>query len=560
MRKTIPLIILVVLALVGAAAGYTWRKQLSAWAFSLTGEESLAGQARGVAQLALGLSRARPDTDPGAFVEYADVNPFGVNTFLHNEVEEGKRDETLRLLSDAGFHWIRQQFPWEDIEIHGRGDFIDRRNDPGGVDAWTKYDNIVDLVEQHEMELIVRLDNPPSWSRSQPDEVIGSFAPPDDYDDFARFAGIVAERYRGRVRFFQVWNEPNIYPEWGEQSVSPEAYTDLLCRAYQAIKTANPDAVVISGTLAPTSEVSGRDFNDFLFLQRMYRAGAGPCFDILSVQGYGLWSGPTDHRMRPIVINYARNQYIRDIMVQNGDAHKAIWISEMNWNAAPEDVEPRYGRVTLDQQARYAPLAYQRAEEEWPWVGVVSFWYFKRPDWSWLDERRPEAYFQMADPDFNMMPVYETMKAYTSQTPMIYSGTHAATHWAIGYGSGWAEAPQDKFAMRGTQDSGLAGLRFAGRRLVFELGEGAGALRYRVDNGPWQETDPTNRMPTLWSGSYGEHQVEFSPTGPLTVSRVIVSGETSPGTLRVLGVLAAGGVALLAIIYMRQGHQEPADA
>ena len=47
-------------------------------------------------------------------------------------------------------------------------------------------------------------------------------------------------------------------------------------------------------------------------------------------------------------------------MVKNGDADKPIWIAEMNWNAAPEDVEPRYGRVTLEQQARYLPLAYER--------------------------------------------------------------------------------------------------------------------------------------------------------------------------------------------------------
>ena len=27
----------------------------------------------------------------------------------------------------AGYHWLRQEFPWEDIEIHGKGDFEDRR-------------------------------------------------------------------------------------------------------------------------------------------------------------------------------------------------------------------------------------------------------------------------------------------------------------------------------------------------------------------------------------------------------------------------------------------------
>jgi hypothetical protein len=73
----------------------------------------------------------------------------------------------------------------------------------------------------------------------------------------------------------------------------------------------------------------------------MYAAGAGACFDVMSAQGYGLWSGPTDQRLRPTVINYPHNLYLRDIMVRQGDAAKPIWISEMGWNVAPEDVRPR---------------------------------------------------------------------------------------------------------------------------------------------------------------------------------------------------------------------------
>jgi hypothetical protein len=195
---------------------------------------------------------------------------------------------------------------------------------------------------------------------------------------------------------------------------------------------------VISAALAPTLELNTRNFNDLIFLQRMYDAGAADCFDVLATQGYGLWSGPTDERQRALSTNYARIVYLRDMMVNNGDAEKAIWITEMNWNAAPEDVEPRYGRVTLQQQADYAPMAYQRAQEDWPWVGVINFWYFKRAASDWLDERRPEAYFQMADPDFNLMPVYDSMKDYANRDPVMYMGNHPASHWAVDYGNGWA--------------------------------------------------------------------------------------------------------------------------
>jgi tripartite-type tricarboxylate transporter receptor subunit TctC len=46
--------------------------------------------------------------------------------------------------------------------------------------------------------------------------------------------------------------------------------------------------------------------NDLLFLQRMYDAGAAPYFDVMAMQDYGLWSGPSDRRMHPRVMNFSR--------------------------------------------------------------------------------------------------------------------------------------------------------------------------------------------------------------------------------------------------------------
>ena len=108
--------------------------------------------------------------------------------------------------------------------------------------------------------------------------------------------------------------------------------------------------------LQPEAAPPNNAFNDLLFLQRMYDAGAAPYFDIMAMQDYGLWSGPTDRRMHPRAMNFGRPQFVRDLMVANGDAHKPIWISEMGWNAVPDDVpDKRFGQVTPEQQARYTP-------------------------------------------------------------------------------------------------------------------------------------------------------------------------------------------------------------
>lgn len=419
------------LALDLANEGLAWR---IFW--SLTGEETPVAQIRGMVEWAGNITRAQPNTAPDVPIRHTDVNPYGINTFLEQEVEPAKREQQVQMIAEAGFYWLRQQFPWQDIEIDGRGDFEDRRHPEitGVISAWEKYDSIVELTERYGLELQARLDTPPQWARTAPDA--GTLGPPDDLQDYINFVRAVAERYKGRIRVYQIWNEPNIYPEWGERAVSPEGYTEMLCQAYATLKAVDPNIIVMSAALSPTLELAERDLNEFIFLQRMYDAGAGECFDVMSAQGYGFFSGPSDQRMRPTTVTFARNLYLRDVMVANGDAETPIWISEAAWNPVDEPGVPeianrlQFGGTTQEQAARYMPLAYERAQQEWSWVGVINYWFFKRA--SDAERDRPMYYFRMVEPDFTPLPVYDAMRDYIhNQTPTLYRGVHQAEHWAI---------------------------------------------------------------------------------------------------------------------------------
>jgi hypothetical protein len=378
--------------------------------YDLTGEQNRVAQIRGVLHWLNTAVRPQPELAPEKVRNLEYISPFGVNTFLEQEVEAEKRERSLQLIWEAGFRFVRQEYPWEDIEIHGKGDFIDRRNVAEGIDAWAKYDHIADSADKRGIEIIARLGNPPSWTRALTN-TIGTYAPPDSFEDFGDFAEAVADRY-GQITYFQIWNEPNGNEEWGKQEVNPEAYTELLCLAYDRIKEANPDAVVLAAALTPTLAMDGRNMNDLIFLQRMYDAGAGACFDAMSAQGYGLWSGPTDQRLRPTVINFPHQLFVRDIMVRNGDADKTIWISEMGWNSVPEAIPANFGRVTEEQQADYLVEAYQRAQTDWPWLGVLNTWFFKRPG----DSERNQSwyYFRLLEPDFSPLPVYHAIAEYAN--------------------------------------------------------------------------------------------------------------------------------------------------
>ena len=241
------IVLLVGLLMAGAVLA---RQPIQAALFNLTGEERFFSQIKGLTDLSADLLRGRLSLAPDAPVRYTNLNPFGVNVFLNEEVEPAKREETVQLAAEAGFHWLRQEFPWQDIEIHAKGDFEDRRNPPT-KSAWDKYDQIVDLADKYGMELIVRVSTPPSWSRAEGDAV-GTFAPPDNYEDFGDFVYELVSRYKGRIRYYQLWNEPNIYPEWGNYPISPEDYTRLLKIGATRAREADPNAVIIAGALAST--------------------------------------------------------------------------------------------------------------------------------------------------------------------------------------------------------------------------------------------------------------------------------------------------------------------
>ncbi len=481
------------------------RQPIQQTLFNLTGEEATLPQISGTIQYALTRLQPPLQTANNVPVQYANMNPYGVNTFLQNEVEPEKREQAMHMIAEAGFKWIRQEFPWQDIEIHGRDDFEDHRHEPY-QSAWNKYDQIVDLAEKYDLNIMARLSTPPAWSRALTDTV-GTFAPPDNLKDYGDFVETIATRYRGRIAAYQIWNEPNIYPEWGVYPISAEAFTALLKEGYNRVKVADPDAIVVMGALAATIEldrsrrfdangqlISPGGLSDVLFLQQMYDAGAAPYFDVLAMQGYGLWSGPTDRRMQPRVLNFSRPLYVRDVMVRNGDAHKPIWLSELGWNAVPVEsgIPPVYGQVTLEQQGRYAALAYDRLEREWPWLGVGFYWFFKQAD----DHERasnPQYYFRMVEPDFTPLPVYQAMKEKTQELPVVYPGWHQANHWAITYRGDWqaVEEPEAAFgdALRTDQTGAMANFVFEGSSLDLAVIPSEGRLRIQIDQAEPIEVD-----------------------------------------------------------------------
>ena len=418
------------------------------------------------------------------------VEPLGVNVSLEQYDDEGL-ERALALIRGGGFHWVRQPFPWAQIEPQT------------GEVRWEPWDRIVEAAWEHGLSLIAMLDTSPPWARGEADQD-NPYAPPQDVADYARFVKAFAARYRGRISAYQLWDEPNVTPHWGDRDAAPDGYVALLRAGYLAARDADPHALILSAGLAPNSERGGPNMSDLLFLEGMYRAGAREFFDVLAVKPYGLWLEPGDRRVSPQIINFSRALLAREIMVRHGDGGKAAWAVEFGWNALPPDWRGRpspWGTDSEEMQALRTVAAIQRAQEEWPWLEAMILQGFQPaapPD-------DPIHGFALVEPDLTPRATYEAVLELATAPPVAHVGRYPATAWMAAYRGDWR---RDGEAMRSQEVGAELALPFKGARLDL-VAQGPGRLRVTLDEGGAVKLDLGNlqrKTVTLARGlPYGEH-------------------------------------------------------
>lgn len=467
------------------------RSQARLWLLLLVFIAASALLANMLLSLALSARTSGPDYHAARLIPNTDVNPFGVNMFLDREVEEWKLRKTLEMASDAGLGWVKQQFPWEEIEPVQKGEFYDERTRRS---SWEKYDRIVDLCEEYGLQIIARLDRPPDWTR---EDNTYKERPPDDFEDYGDFVFAFVDRYRGRIKYVQIWNEPNIFPEWGNRPVDPAGYVNLLRVAYERAKQADPNVYVLSAPLAITLGQEHPEpgkwisMNEIEFVEEMYKVGAKDYFDILSANAFGLGS-PPEEAAQPRVLNFQRVLFLREVMERYGDAGTPIWFNEYGWNASPENFPEEqlvWQRVSERDQADYTVQGIEYAQERWPWAGVFNIWYFRQvgsisPDSS-------DYYFRVVDVDFTPRLVYHAIReAARVLQRLVGPGFYQETNPALVFDGDWeAEIePQASGEAQVVSDAGgsTATLSFVGENadLIATLGPKGGRLAVSLDKHP----------------------------------------------------------------------------
>jgi hypothetical protein len=339
-----------------------------------------------------------PTLAPGGALDY------GVSVFIWGEPLTTGRD--LTLATDAGFHWQKTLFQWREIEGQAKGVF-----------DWTEADRVVRASSTAGIRSIGRLDFEPIWARRDQ----AHNGPPDDYQDYWDFVSAFVARYRsgspiGQVQAIEVWNEPNLDREWGNQAISQASaadYVRLLGGAYQAAHAADPSIVVVSAGLSPTGVTDGHSADDLEYLQWLYAAGIKGKFDALGAHAntqapeVAVGLGTLKDFPHPSFY-FRRVEQLRQVMVDNGDAARPVWLVEWGWTSDAVHAAYKWFAVSEDKKADNILAAFAYARQNWSaWIGVMTLWTLPDPTWS---TDREEYWWAITNPDGSPRPAYVRLR------------------------------------------------------------------------------------------------------------------------------------------------------
>lgn len=207
----------------------------------------------------------------------------------------------------------RAGFKWERLELKPAQVTVEK-----GVYDFSVYDRLLDIAERNGLTCYVCCSHYwPVGYRGYTEEAM---------DEWAKVIGLAVRRWKGRCKYWEIWNEANNH-FW---SGTVEQYVYLCNRAYEEIKAADPEATVMT---VSTEGV------DTAYMDRCIAAGMK--YDTISVHPY---------RREPV-----EEKFLADLAaVTNRTRGVKTVLSEFGW---PTGLD-RHATTTEREQAGFYARAY----------------------------------------------------------------------------------------------------------------------------------------------------------------------------------------------------------
>lgn len=170
------------------------------------------------------------------------------------------------------------------------GAYVDWRDLEPQKGQWnfSRLDRYVNEAGRHDIELLFTLGRTPQWASARPNEDCkGCAAEPASIEDWKNYVRTVARRYRGRIKYYEVWNEPRFYELEGRASKGKVGYfsgtanalVGLAQAAKQVLTEEDPAARLVSPSFV-SGDLGLRRLAFFL------KAGGGKYADIIGFHYY----------------------------------------------------------------------------------------------------------------------------------------------------------------------------------------------------------------------------------------------------------------------------------
>ena len=231
----------------------------------------------------------------------------------------------LHLIQAKDTDWPDVSFgAWRLWDAHVSWNFLEPRK---GQYNFSLLDQYIQVAKQKNVDLILTLAITPPWADNG---VHGGTAPPSDISDWQAFITTVAQRYAGKIHYYEILNEPD-HSAWFTGTMQDAMNMDAA--AYTAIKSADPSNTVLSPPV--DGDPDGR-----AWLDQFLQMGGGKYVDIYAFHFYT--GGYPELLLSKFVL-------VQQILAKYGEDKKLIWNTEAGW--------PFY-RMTDDLASDYIVRAY----------------------------------------------------------------------------------------------------------------------------------------------------------------------------------------------------------
>lgn len=260
-------------------------------------------------------------------------------------------DTFVAAYRDLGTTSIRLSIDWKYIEPS-----------PGSY-RWDRYDRVLSRLVDEQFTIVGVFVTIPPWASSNPAGCGIEEREPEDCDleeqhaaAFENVARAIVTRYPF-IRHWEFWNEPELWLRFGADIGN---YLVWLKRFYTVVKRVDPDIEVAAATLAGWEYIGWMYDASEPVLGTPDRPWDAVAFHPYNVQGEVDEQG----NLRPLRI--AAIQRLRQGMIERGDRHKSIWITEYGWQIEAEQQAVAFRQAMAWLQSRtYIAFAHLHMLHDW---------------------------------------------------------------------------------------------------------------------------------------------------------------------------------------------------